>query len=127
MVPVFAVVDLSSPICSDIVRIFNTRHLPLESPRLQRRSAPGLDDAYFFQVDWRKFTQQQLSDWAAWMARRFDLSPEQVLKDLKDPTHGMPLLASHVLTLDPPGTVIERPVPRSSRSCPDVIDMRMIL
>ena len=103
MSEIFAVVKDQAPIFADVVRVFGGARIPLVDERLVRGNAPGMHDELFFKVDWRKLTEDQIAKWSKWMARRFNLSVDDVLLDMRRPEHGIPILACYV-SLEPEGT-----------------------
>lgn len=120
---VFAVIDERSPVYQDILRVFGTRRIPLVNALLIQNDAPDQNGALFFKVDPNRMTPEQIDKWAAWMAARFGLSTQDVLADMRNSDHGIPLLHSHVLKLEPEGTA---PIyPRRLRLPNGAIDMRM--
>jgi len=122
---IFAVVDLKSPLYHEIVHVFGTRRLPLVDARLIANTGPGLPASeLFFKVDPERLTPQQITRWSNWMAARFHLPVVSVLRDMRNPDHGIPLLQVHVLKLEPEGT--EPLYPRRLATLPNgPISMRM--
>jgi hypothetical protein len=121
---IVAIIDERSPVYTDALRIFGSRRVPLIDAQLVRGAGPALtSDELFFKVDWQRMTDDQVDGWAKWMATKFGLRYEDVLLDMHDPQHGIPLRQVHVLKLEPEGTA---PVyPRGLQFPKGAIDARL--
>lgn len=92
--------DFRATICEENDRaqswleVFGTREIPLKSPLPTIASAPGIPEGLFYELDLQELTQEQRTRLITYIAKRFDVSEQEVSETLD--TVGCPILSENI-------------------------------
>ncbi len=78
------------------IQVFGTDELPIVSPLPVLGTGPDGAEAEFYKIDVARLTDAQRRSMVRFLAARWKIPVDQVVQTMKDPQHGVPILAIDV-------------------------------